>query len=264
MTDQVLSRFSASLIRYYVTCILSVVEGRIEPCNLTNTMSNAVIRASKLINRFKTRELSREPISYAQINKTDSIPRYSNPFLPSIKDPAKKSRVGPRYSLRRQKELIKAAQLLASTPVEENGDPNALAILPPSPKSLSRVTGGGVDRALKELGKEQATVTVKEKTTSIGNNLLSPQEKGVIWLGKPSPRNELGIYEGRKFAFKRHIWERDQPDRQEATKRQLSGMDRRVTEWRQVRFISAQPNMPYFDTNSKRRTGKTAGSKLPF
>jgi hypothetical protein len=44
-----------------------------------------------------------------------------------------------RYSLRRQKELLKAAQLLSTIPESEGGDPSALSRLPLSPKALLKL-----------------------------------------------------------------------------------------------------------------------------
>jgi len=44
-----------------------------------------------------------------------------------------------RYSLRRQKELLKAAQLLSTIPESEGGDPLAVSRLPRSPKALLKL-----------------------------------------------------------------------------------------------------------------------------
>jgi len=44
--------------------------------------------------------------------------------------------IASRYSFRRQKELLKAAQLLSTIPESEGGDPLALSRLPHSPKAL--------------------------------------------------------------------------------------------------------------------------------
>ena len=81
-----------------------------------------------------------------------------------------------RYSLRRQKELLKAAQLLSTIPESEGGDPLALSRLPRSPKALlklvkvqDRVGHGraGAAKASKQ-AKDRAAVDNNAHQRSVG------------------------------------------------------------------------------------------------
>jgi hypothetical protein len=225
----------------------------------------ALTRANRLFTLFKQRELSRIPIKYETTEAGTSIPKFDNPFLSAPKAPGSKTTRGPKYSLRRQKELLKAAKLLSQTGV----DPTALQFLPPGPKTVERVTGGGVDKALTAL-RGNATVSVAGITSAMAYGKASSAsggddpttDVGAIWRGKPNPRKTIGMYEGRKVAFKRHIWERERKERQTTIKKAVQGMEQRVDEWRKVCLCA------YYQFNQltlhQRREGKTAGTKLPF
>ncbi|PVG01953.1 hypothetical protein CPB86DRAFT_772963 [Serendipita vermifera] len=206
------------------------------------SQATAIARANSLFLRFKARELKRAPISLHPLKEKRSIPEYHNPFLSTPKSDGK-GHHSSRYSLRRQKELLKAANLLVNT----RQDVNALNFLPIGPKSLPRITGGGVEKALAALGKEGKTISMSGTTTSHRATTDIPaSEQEVVWKGSPPPRKDIGMYESRRVAFKRHRWERERKERRETIRKQIQGMDKRIAEWR------------------NRRADKTAGTKLPF
>jgi hypothetical protein len=194
------------------------------------SQATAIARANNLFLRFKARELKRTPISLHPLQEKRTIPELHNPFLSTPK-PDGKGHHSSRYSLRRQKELLKAANVLVNT----RQDVNALNFLPIGPKSLPRVTGGGVEKALAALGKEGKTISLSGTTTNhhaMTEPLTSEQE--VIWRGSPRPRKNVGMYESRRVAFKRHRWERERKERRETIRKQIQGMDTRIAEWRNV------------------------------
>ncbi|KIM34191.1 hypothetical protein M408DRAFT_13788 [Serendipita vermifera MAFF 305830] len=207
--------------------------------------SAEVLRASRLLTQFKTRESLRQPTSLKRLGSGVEVPEFLNPFLSTAKAANANKHSGSRYSLRRQKELLKAAQVLIQS---GDYDKNLVNFLPPGPKTTSRVSGGGVDKALAALGRADSTVSVAGVTKPVNRAEQAPSSAApeVIWKGVPPPRKSIGMYEGRKVAFKRHIWEREHKERQASIKKQVQGMDERIETWR------------------NRRAGKTAGTKLPF
>jgi len=223
----------------------------------TTATVREVARATALLNRFKLRELSRFPLSLEQPVKDGVlVPRLRNPFLPSplSEDTNSGRRDGPKYSLRRQKELIKAAKLVGSSILEGTPlhDPDASKFLPRGPKSVTKVYGGGALRALNsmrngdQIAKIAGLTAPADASTTSKTTTLSLQEREVIWVGKPKQRSGKGIYEGRRVPFKTHIWEREKPFLEAAKKKHLAAMSGRIGEWR------------------NRRAGRTVGTKLPF
>jgi len=69
-----------------------------------------------------------------------------------------------RYSLRRQKELLKAAQLLSTIPESEGGDPFALSRLPRSPKALLKLVKVQDRVGLGRSGVVNASQQAKDRT----------------------------------------------------------------------------------------------------
>jgi Mitochondrial ribosomal protein mL59 len=196
------------------------------------SQATAIARASNLFIRFKARELARSPSASQTLSE---LPTYTNPFLSSKPEGAKFHRPS-KYSLRRQKELLKAARLLSQT----GHDLSAEKLLPPGPKALSRISGGGVNKALAALGRKDSAISVSGKTERA--QPISEGEPEVNWIGAPRPRKNHGLYEGRKVAFKLHKWEREQRGRRDAIKKQVQGMDQRIDEWRKVSDLCS-PNI---------------------
>jgi len=213
--------------------------------NLSPTMpptAGEVLRASTLLTKFKARELSRQPVAMKQLADGSKIPEYMNPFLSTAKAANANKHSGSRYSLRRQKELLKAAHVLT-----QSGHPDANQLtkfLPPGPKTVTRVTGGGVDKALAALGRRNSTISVagvsKVLVPADEPRVEEPSTENpeVIWRGTPRARKPIGMYEGRKVAFKRHIWERERKERQALITKQVESMEERISTWRNVGLIS--------------------------
>jgi Mitochondrial ribosomal protein mL59 len=186
-----------------------------------------------LLTRFRARELSRQPVALKQLDNGNKIPEYFNPFLSTAKAANANKHSGSKYSLRRQKELLKAAQVLIQS---GHPDPNLVKFLPPGPKTMTRVSGGGVNKALAALGRGNSTISVAGVTVPADKARpeLSLETPEVIWKGIPRARKPIGMYEGRKVAFKRHIWEREHRERQSSIKKQVRGMEERISTWRNV------------------------------
>jgi Mitochondrial ribosomal protein mL59 len=204
-----------------------------------------VLRASTLLTRFRARELSRQPVAMRQLDNGSKIPEYFNPFLSTAKAANANKHSGSKYSLRRQKELVKAAQVLIQS---GHPDVNLIKILPPGPKTMTRVSGGGVNKALAALGRGNSTISVAGVTklpvpADKARTELSLETPEVIWRGTPRARKPIGMYEGRKVAFKRHIWEREHRERQSSIKKQVRGMEERISTWRNVSSTSHMENV---------------------
>ena len=194
------------------------------------SQTSTVVRAAKLFGRFKARELvQKKPVSLPEGTTNEQLPQLRNPFIYGARrSPTSKGLPSP-YSLRRQKELFKAARLLVAT----GKDLTALDFLPLGPKTQLRVTGGGVDKALASIKKKEDTISVAGVT-----NVLKPSTsdapKEVAWVGEPKPRKTIGMYEGRKIAFKRHKSERERQEKADVIQAQLKGMEKRIEDWRNV------------------------------
>ncbi|CAG7848068.1 SubName: Full=Uncharacterized protein {ECO:0000313/EMBL:CCA71838.1} [Serendipita indica DSM 11827] len=205
------------------------------------SQASTVVRAARLFERFKARELCQKPLFVPKNATNGQLPHLHNPFVPGVRTPSSTRSLPSRYSLRRQKELLKAARLLVAT----GQDPTALNFLPPGPKTQSRITGGGVDKALKSIKKKEDVVSVAG-VANVLDPSISQEPKEVVWVGKPRPRKTIGMYEGRKIAFKRPKSERERQGKADTIRTQMKGMEKRIDEWR------------------NRRAGRTAGTKLPF
>lgn len=150
------------------------------------------VRAEGLLKRFWGRETHAgrvtppgfpSPTTETSHTQLLAIP---NPFVP-ILNPATGRWRPPRYSRRRQVELVKAARLLQ---VE--------SILPLGPKG-QRKLGGKPPKPVAE------TSALVEKST----------REPVKWVGETPPLNEKGLYGARRFMFKGHKWERRLPEREQ-------------------------------------------------
>ena len=82
-----------------------------------------------------------------------------------------------RYSLRRQKELLKAAQLLSTIPESEGGDPFALSRLPHSPKALLKLVKVQDRVGLGRAGVVNASQQAKDRTAADSTH---PRPIGVL------------------------------------------------------------------------------------
>ena len=155
-----------------------------ETNNAMSAPSSLVSRsfgATKLLSRFWRRETNK---GSNKIPSQDATPKLHNPFLPRYIEETGRWHP-PRYSRRRQAELTKAARL---TGVQN--------LLPPGPKFIPQSTSASSPTPLHRQFFEQP----------------------VEWIGEPRPFPEKpnGLYEGRRFVFKGHKWERKLPEREQA------------------------------------------------
>lgn len=118
-------------------------------------------------------------------SSSSSAPAIPNPFLP-LKNPTTGKWRPPRYSRRRQAELVKAARLVG---VDSH--------LPLGPRGQRQL--GGTPLEPVQMGSLEAKVA------------KSP----VQWVGEPPAVNEKGLYGSRRLLFKGHKWERVAPEREQ-------------------------------------------------
>ena len=105
-----------------------------------------------------------------------------------------------RYSLRRQKELLKAAQLLSTTPESEGGDPLALSRLPRSPKALlkhvsvqDRVGFGraGVASTSRQAKDRATTDKTHQRPVGVLEDIIGAREGGKLNASSTMTKAEL-------------------------------------------------------------------------
>lgn len=142
-----------------------------------------------------------------------------NPFLPRLN--TKTGRwIPPKYSLRRQAELIKTAQACG-----------ALHLLPPGPKLPNP---GPPPPSASSLREESFN---SKKDVKAGRHWAEP----VTWDGvikvKANPEGLSRLYSGKKRMFKGHKWERMMDSRMKKRKVLMSGMKKRVTRYKEVRNV---------------------------
>ncbi|KAH8996374.1 hypothetical protein EDB92DRAFT_1933840 [Lactarius akahatsu] len=168
----------------------------------------------RAVKRFRLRELVPPPTVFSpttsklserstpeQLPRNEAIP---NPFVPH-KNPESGRWAPPKYSLRRQAELIKHARASGT-----------LHLLPPGPKMSSG--------QLAEAREDDAA-----------------WKGSVEWVGSLRERSVAGadvgnrLYAGKKRMFKGHKWERTRERRITRTKILLRDMDKRVERFKQYR-----------------------------
>ncbi|GAA5967439.1 hypothetical protein JCM3765_001875 [Sporobolomyces pararoseus] len=146
-----------------------------------------------------------------------------NPFAPSKSSPSAKSWTAPKYSLRRQKELRKEAELYG-LPQE---------ILPP-PFTKSSL-----------LVKPSPSNPTNEQQRLLKGSRHVPETRILDKLGM----EKAGPYAGRKgAAFKGKIWERKKEQRVADLKRLLEGADAKAQAWKKANADSkakAKPALPF-------------------
>jgi large subunit ribosomal protein L25 len=134
---------------------------------------------------------------------------FANPFLPTKVNGKWRA---PKYSLRRQKELVKAARVLGG----------AMDLLPPGPKMPDPVAAAAAAKAASALSVTQAKANTNTNATTkvVGRDVYSEAwaKAKVVWTTEirdvPVAKDRsLGhgaarVYTGRKIKFKGHKWER--------------------------------------------------------
>jgi len=188
--------------------------------------------ALQAIKQFRQRELT-SVLQGAKGSSLQSTPKLSNPFIPRL-NPATGKWAPPRYSLRRQAELIKKAK-----------ESDTLHLLPPGPKL-----------SVSELRK-------LPKLSPLPSSNKEIWDKDVEWEGevkeKVVPGADIGarLYAGKKRMFKGHKWQRTQEKRGKRTKILMRDMQKRVQ-----RFKSSYRRKKPSPLSRARATSKNP--KLPF
>ncbi|KAI0355954.1 hypothetical protein OH77DRAFT_1401796 [Trametes cingulata] len=188
--------------------------------------------ALQAVKQFRIRELA--PILKADPKLSNARPKVLNPFLPH-KNPESGRWAPPKYSLRRQADLVKSARASG-----------LLHLLPPGPK-LSP----------KELENASASAPAVQATAE-----TTWWATAVEWAGEYKEKEVKGadvgnrLYAGRKRMFKGHKWERTQEKRTWKRNMLMKDMKERIER---------------FKTTYKRKTPSPVSparavsySKLPF
>ncbi|GJJ14925.1 hypothetical protein Clacol_009195 [Clathrus columnatus] len=183
-------------------------------------MATTTKRGLNLVQKFRIREFQRVlPTGTATSSSLTSNPAIPNPFIPHL-NPETGRWAPPRYSLRRQAELIKQAK--------KNG---TLYLLPPGPKLKPR----GIP-SLPELAKTPASI---EATKS---EFTQP----VDWIGEVKVHEPAGanvgnrLYAAKKQMFKGHKWERVYRRERKYRRILMKHMPKRVRKWR-LYYVSRRP-----------------------
>ncbi|KAI9441284.1 hypothetical protein H4582DRAFT_1366135 [Lactarius indigo] len=205
----------------------------------------------RAVKRFRLRELVPPPTIFSptasklserstpeQLSKFGVIP---NPFVPH-KNPQSGRWAPPKYSLRRQAELIKHARASGT-----------LHLLPPGPKMSSGQLAAATTAASATPAATHhpaADPAAEVKVSGLTNRRPTQQEardddaawKGSVeWVGSLRERSVVGadvgnrLYAGKKRMFKGHKWERTRERRITRTKILLRDMDKRVERFKQYR-----------------------------
>ena len=145
-----------------------------------------------------------------------------NPFVPH-KNPETGRWAPPKYSLRRQADLVKAARKAG---IE--------GLLPPGPKTR---LGEPVPAVVSDVQAKAQEAVAEE----------APWTRPVHWVGIVREKKDVGwkvrMYAGRKRMFKGHKWERVRQDRRRKMRTLMRDMGARVKRYKSVRALS-----PFFSS----------------
>lgn len=145
-----------------------------------------------------------------------------NPFLPFL-NPKSGRWAPPKYSLRRQAELIKAAKAA-----------DMVHMLPPGPK----LRASEIEKAAKAKLLEPTISAVQ----AAAQGQADMWKLGVVWVGDAKEKEVKGadlgtrLYSSKKRMFKGHKWERFKRKRFNHRKILLRDMDERIRRFKEVRF----------------------------
>ena len=175
-----------------------------------------------------------------KLSRSGAVP---NPFLPH-RNPQSGRWAPPKYSLRRQADLIKHARASGT-----------LHLLPPGPKmspaqqqqlavaTASTASHPAADRASEEVKVSGLTNRQPARNSSRDDDDVA-WTGPVEWVGNLRERSVAGadvgnrLYAGKKRMFKGHKWERTRERRVTRTKILLRDMDKRVERFKQVRVCA--------------------------
>lgn len=181
-----------------------------------------------LVHKFRVREFKRA-LSPESITSSSSV-AVKNPFLPQFNE-ATGRWAPPRYSLRRQAELINKGRLEGT-----------LHLLPPGPK-LNPIPPPKQANPTRAVGKKKKK---KQKGAESGDKPTIDNEKPIDWIGDVKVREVAGadignrLYAGKKQMFKGHRWERVKKMRLAHRRALMRSMKKRILRWRLVRTFLLQ------------------------
>lgn len=171
----------------------------------------------------------------AQLPTSATIP---NPFVPH-KNPQSGRWAPPKYSLRRQAELVKHARASGTLRLLPPGPKASLAELTAAASATPAATHPAADRASEE--EEEAKISGLTNQSPAQEADDASWTGSVEWVGSLRERSVAGadvgnrLYAGKKRMFKGHKWERTRERRITRTKILLRDMDKRVERFKQYR-----------------------------
>ncbi|KAA1472547.1 hypothetical protein DENSPDRAFT_821487 [Dentipellis sp. KUC8613] len=211
-------------------------------------MASAALAARNAVQRFRYRELanlSKEPLVAATANSKPESSKLRNPFVP-YKNPDSGRWAPPKYSLRRQADLIKQARKTG-----------LLHLLPPGPKlSAAQLKAARPSPSASVDASAAPEAAAQEETVD--------WQVPVKWEGKVRVHEVAGadvgnrLYAGKKRMFKGHKWEREREKRVKRIQVRLRDMDKRVRQYK-MHYHKRRPN----PLSTRTSTSKKA-SKMPF
>jgi len=188
----------------------------------------------------------------------------NNPFVPH-KNPNSGRWAPPKYSLRRQADLIKHAHksgtlhLLPLGPKmmsETQLAAAAAAAVGPSAAEEQAVTSASGLSSVRRGQGQEAEGGQDPKDAAVADSINDAWTRSVEWVGTVRERGVAGadignrLYAGKKRMFKGHKWERGRERRVARTKMLLRDMDKRVQRFKAVRFnqrsLSLFPSFLFF------------------
>jgi len=183
----------------------------------------------------------------------------NNPFVPH-KNPKSGRWAPPKYSLRRQADLIKHARksgtlhlLPLGSKMSETQLAAAAAVVAEEqgkkPEAVTSASGllsvrRGQGQEAEEGGRGRGQEDSKDAAVADVNDAWT---RSVEWVGTVRERGVAGadignrLYAGKKRMFKGHKWERTRERRVARTKMLLRDMDKRVQRFKAVRFNALLP-----------------------
>lgn len=195
--------------------------------------------AARVVQQFRLNELKSLPKHILRFGplppptetSSSAAVRLPNPFAPR-RNPTTGRWAPPKFSLRRQADLVKRAK-----------EANILHLLPPGPKCprpAEHVPSAAVPKAdvKSEIGSEGSNA--QEKTNVLDGIWMS----SVDWEGKADFKQVAGsdtgtrLYSGKKRMFKGHRWERMKEKRDIKRKILMRDMARRIKNYKAVRLVS--------------------------
>ena len=176
--------------------------------------------AQRLVKSFRNREIWAQLNAHPSLSTTTEAVKIRNPFLPH-KNTTTGRWAPPKYSLRRQADLVKSAR-----------KSQLVHLLPPGPKL-----------PLKELAEAVAAApkSTTPKLVDAKANKKNVWLQQVVWEGevkeKKVPGADIGnrLYAGKWRMFKGHKWERTREARLKRRQYLLKGMKSRIERFKSVR-----------------------------